>query len=268
MKKIGFIGCGNMGEAILSGILQANILSENQIFVHTRSNDNLQRLKKMYGIETCDSNTDVYNLCDYVILAIKPNQFEDVIEELRPIFDEDKVVISIAAGITLAKLEEYFDSEQLKAIRVMPNTPVFVSEGMSAICANDNAISSDLQFVSNIFASIGKAIEVNEEDMHAVVASSGSSPAYVYMFIDAMIQEAMRQGLSYEVAKELSTQSVLGAAKMVLSSDETPSQLKDNVCSPNGTTIEAVNVLEEEKLSTIIAKAMERCANKSRKMSK
>lgn len=266
MKKLGFIGCGNMGEAILSGILNAGIINADDIYVYTQTETTRSRLKDTYHIHVCDNNNELYELCDYIILAIKPYQFEDVIETL-PKMDMGKVIVSIAAGMTIEKIKGLFQQKQLKVIRVMPNTPVFVNKGASGICASPEVSEDEKHFVMKLFSAVGVVEEISEDMFHTIIATSGSSPAYVFMFIDAIIKEAMNQGLTYEVAKKLAAQTVVGAATMVMESDETPDQLKKNVCSPNGTTIEAVNVLEQEGLYEIVAKAMDACAKKSRSMS-
>ena len=266
MEKIGFIGCGNMGEAILLGILNAGIVKADDIYVSTHSQTTKNRLKDMYHIQICENNTQLYEMCDYIILAIKPYQFEEVIKTL-PKMDKGKIIISIAAGITIGKIKALFQQNHLKVIRVMPNTPVFVNKGASGICVSKEVENNEKSFVMQLFSAVGIVEEINEDMFHTIIATSGSSPAYVYMFIDAIMKEATSQGLTYSVAKRLVTQTLIGAATMVMESNETPDQLKQNVCSPNGTTIEAVQVLEEEKFYEIIWKAMQACANKSRIMS-
>lgn len=265
-KKLGFIGCGNMGEAILSGVVSAGVLASDDIFVYTPTKSKLESIHKKYNIQMCASNREVYTLSDVIILAIKPYQFEDVINEIKEI-DSSKVIVSIAAGMTIEKIKRLFDNNHLPVIRVMPNTPVFVNTGASSICASKEVSDDDLRFVKMLFESIGVVEEVEEDLFHAVIATSGSSPAYVFMFIDAIIKEAQKQGLDYKTARNLASYTVLGAAQMVISSTATVEQLKADVCSPNGTTIEAVQVLESEGFDRIIAKAMEACIKKSQVMS-
>lgn len=267
MKKVGFIGCGNMGSAILKGALYAKAFEAGNTYVHTASVDSLQRLQKEYQIQPCVDNRDVYRQSDIIILAIKPYMFEAVIDELKDIYDENKVIVSIAAGITMDKLSSYFQQDHIKIVRVMPNTPSFVNMGASGICCNAYVSESELAYVKTVFEAIGIVAEVSEEEIHAVVAVSGSSPAYAFMFLDAIVREGMNQGLSYQSARKLAAQTLKGAAEMVLTTDESLEQLKKNVCSPNGTTLEAVYVLEAEGFEKIIAKAMIACANKSRRMS-
>lgn len=267
MKKIGFIGCGNMGEAILAGALKANAIKAEDIYVSTADSKALERIQQTYGVHICTNNTEVYQQSDYIIFAIKPNIFELVMQRLKPFYDKQKVIVSIAAGITFEKLAFYFGQSDIKAIRVMPNTPALVNEGASAICYNAFIDETEVGVIKAMFEAIGLVEEIDEANMDAVVATSGSSPAYVFMLLDAMIQEGVRLGLAEDVAKKLAAQSVLGAAKMVLTSDKSPDELKTNVCSPNGTTLEAVSVLERERFQSIVAKAMDACAAKSKKMS-
>ena len=266
MKKLGFIGCGNMGEAILLGMLNAQIVNADDIYVYTPTQKTRSQLKDKYHIHICDSNEELYEQCEYIILAIKPYQFEEVITKL-PKVDMNKVIVSIAAGMTIEKIRELFTLEQLKVVRVMPNTPVLVNKGASGLCASSEVSEEEKNFVVKLFSAVGVVEEVDEEMIHTIIATSGSSPAYVFMFIEAIIKEAMNQGLSYEVAKTLVIQTVIGAATMVAESNIPPEGLKQNVCSPNGTTIEAVKVLEEEGFYKIIAKAMDACVKKSRLMS-
>ncbi|MDF9824629.1 pyrroline-5-carboxylate reductase [Breznakia sp. PF5-3] len=266
-KKIGFIGAGNMGGAILAGALKANAFAASDTYVYSIDEERLKHMEKEYGIQVCKNNQEVYQKSDVIILAVKPNLFETIIEELRVNYVKEKVIVSIAAGITLKKLDNFFQKENVNAIRIMPNTPALVNEGASGICKSEFVNEDDFTFVKDIFSAIGIVEEIDESQMDAVVATSGSSPAYAFMFIDAIIKESMVLGLSYDVAKKLAAQSVLGAAKMVLESELTPDQLKQNVCSPNGTTIEAVGVLETLGLTEIVAKAMQACAEKSKQMS-
>ncbi len=264
--KVGFIGCGNMGSAILKGMLQANLFASENIYVYAADETQHEKLKNEFKVRIAKDNKEIMELCDFVILAIKPVHFPSVIAEIKDIYQPNKVVVSIAAGMKISKIQELFE-QPIKVVRIMPNTPALVNEGASGICASANVSLQENQVVTSIFAALGVCVQVPEENMHGVVAVSGSSPAYVFMFIDALIQGAVQEGLSYEDARLLASQSVLGAAKLVQESDESLETLVKNVCSPGGTTIEAVQVLEQENMKGIVEKAMAACAAKSRKMS-
>lgn len=264
--KVGFIGCGNMGSAILKGMLHASLFDANNIYVYAADETQHEKVKNEFGIRIAKDNKEIMELCDFVILAVKPIHFPSVIEEIKDVYTSDKVIVSIAAGMMIDKIRKLFEQD-VKVVRIMPNTPALVNEGASGICASDNISVQENQVVTSIFSALGVTVQIAEEKMHGVVAVSGSSPAYVFMFIDALIQGGMKQGLCYEDARLLASQSVLGAAKLVQESENSLDQLVKNVCSPGGTTIEAVHVLEDKQLKDIVMEAMEACANKSRKMS-
>lgn len=265
--KIGFIGCGNMGGAILDGGLNAGVLHKKNIIVSTHSEESNLNVRQKYGVKT-SSNKTLVELCDIIFMAVKPNMFDDIIDEIKGKYTEDKIIVSIAAGISISYLKNRFENQQMKIIRVMPNTPAMVGEGMSGICASKEVDKEVFNKVAAIFSGIGKYIRVNENDMDAVTAISGSSPAYAFMFIDAMVKSGMGMGLSEDAAKLLAAQSMLGASKMVLNSELSCEQLKINVCSPGGTTIEAVKVFDDADLYEIVDKAMKACADKSKELTK
>lgn len=265
MKKIGFIGAGNMGSAMMSGIVKAGA-------VHVTAADKnpavLERLEKELGVKPGDNQT-VARTADILFLAVKPNILLDVIEEIKDIVRQDALVVSIAAGKTLDTLNSAF-SRELKIVRVMPNTPALVGEGMSALALNAVAAkpehAKEIQELVELFESFGKAEIVSEKLMDAVTAVSGSSPAYVFMFIEAMADAAVLGGMPRAQAYTFAAQAVLGSAKMVLETGRHPGELKDMVCSPAGTTIEAVKVLEKTGLRNAVIQAMEACIDKSKSM--
>ena len=209
--------------------------------------------------------TTVAEYADYLFLAVKPNQYPGVIEEVKNNIKEGAIIITIAAGVTLRSLGEQF-GEKVKIVRTMPNTPSLVGEGMSAICPNENITEEELAEVVELFSSFGRAEVLEEKLMDAVPAVSGSSPAYVFMFIEALADGAVQQGIPREKAYKLASQAVLGAAKMVLETGSHPGELKDAVCSPGGATIEAVNTLEKTGFRASVISAMESCFKKSTNM--
>lgn len=266
-KTIGFIGCGNMARAMISGIVKSNLVSSEKVIASNPSNKSLSKVKEEHNIIVTNDNKEVAQFSDIVILAVKPYKYFEVIDEIKAYLKKDVVIVTIAAGVTIDHMSNALGADA-KVIRTMPNTPALVGEGMSALCANKNITCDELKDVVNIFESFGK-IEILEEKLIDVVPSvSGSSPAYVYMFIEALGDGAVLQGMPREKAYKMAAQAVLGAAKMVLETGEHPGKLKDDVCSPGGTTIEAVYTLEKNNFRGTVISAMESCTDKAIKMAK
>lgn len=266
-KTIGFIGCGNMAQAMIGGIVKSNLVSSEKIIASNLSSKSLDKAKEEYKILVTNDNKEVAQFSDIVILAVKPYKYFEVIHEIKPYLKKDVVIVTIAAGITIDHMSNALGSSA-KVIRTMPNTPALVGAGMSALCANENITEEELQEVISIFESFGKVEILEEKLIDIVPAVSGSSPAYVYMFIEALGDGAVLQGMPREKAYKMAAQAVLGAAKMVLETGEHPGKLKDNVCSPGGTTIEAVYTLEKNNFRAAVISAMESCTDKAIKMSK
>ncbi|EEM59410.1 hypothetical protein bthur0007_27310 [Bacillus thuringiensis serovar monterrey BGSC 4AJ1] len=227
---------------------------------------NLENASEKYGISITTDNNEVAKNADILILSIKPDLYASVINEIKEEIKSDVIVVTIAAGKSVKSTEDSFDTK-LKVVRVMPNTPALVGEGMSALCPNEMVTEKDLEDVLNIFNSFGQSEIVNEKLMDVVTSVSGSSPAYVYMIIEAMADAAVLDGMPRNQAYKFAAQAVLGSAKMVLETGIHPGELKDMVCSPGGTTIEAVATLEEKGLRTAIISAMQRCTQKSVELS-
>ncbi|GAB6136958.1 pyrroline-5-carboxylate reductase [Halanaerobaculum tunisiense] len=265
-KVLGFIGCGNMGQAMIGGIIEADILSANQVIVADLDEDRLAEAKEEYGIRVTTNNQQAAATADILVLAVKPKLYPVVINEIKDSIKDTAVIVTIAAGVEISKTEEMFDKE-VKVVRIMPNTPALVGAGMSALATNDLVTESELEEVNDLFASFGKTELVSEELMDVVTSTSGSAPAYVFLFIEALADGAVLDGLARDKAYKLAAQTVFGAAKMVLETDMHPGELKDMVCSPGGTTIEAVATLEEEGFRQAIVKAAQACTEKSKKMS-
>ncbi|GAA0785375.1 pyrroline-5-carboxylate reductase [Hathewaya limosa] len=265
--NISFIGCGNMGRAMIGGIINSGIVKPQEIFVADLFVPSLEKVKEKYGANTTVDNIEVSKKADVLILAVKPNILSSVASEIKNSIKKDTIIISIVAGKTIANLEEYFGNEH-KIVRTMPNTPALVGEGMAAVCGNKNINDDDLNKVKSIFSSFGKVEVIPEKLIDAFVSLSGSSPAYIFMLIEAMADAAVYDGMPRDKAYKIAAQAVLGSAKMVLETGKHPAQLKDMVCSPAGTTIEAVEVLEENGFRSSIMKAMKACTNKCKDMSK
>lgn len=264
-KKIGFIGCGNMGKAMLEALVKAKGISVGDILVSTKTKSSADDIKRIFNVETTLSNVEVAGKSDILFLAVKPYFFKKVIEEVRDVVKDDAIIISIAAGVTIAQIEQWFNKE-VKVVRTMPNTPALVNEGMSAICPNKNIFGEELEYVGSLYNLFGKYEILEEKDFHAFIALCGSSPAYVFMFIEAMADAGVKLGLPRTKAYRLAEQSILGSAKLALETGKHPGELKDAVCSPGGTTIEAVLELERNGFRNAVINAVEKCAEKSKSM--
>ena len=265
-KKIGFIGSGNMGSAMISGIVGSGLAAKEHVIASDKSPEALDKLAAACGIQTTLDNTVVAKEADIIVLSVKPYLYESVIAEIKDVITDSDIIVSIAAGQSIAHVEELF-GKKIKLVRVMPNTPAMVLEAMSALSPNTNITDEERDEVVSIFESFGKAEVVPESLMDAVVGVSGSSPAYVYLFIEAMADAAVADGMPRAQAYKFAAQSVLGSAKMVLETGKHPGELKDAVCSPGGTTIDAVAALEQEGFRNAVITAQRTCSEKSRKMS-
>lgn len=263
-KEIGFIGCGNMASAMIGGIIKSNIFKASEIVASDASEMAVQNAANNLRIETTNDNKFVARQSKIIVLAVKPMYYSAVIEEIAPIISEEQIIITIAPGQTIASVEERF-GKKVKVVRTMPNTPALVCEGITGVCANENVSKEELDFVCKILSGFGKAEVVGENLMDVVVSVSGSSPAYVFMFIEAMADAAVADGMPRDKAYKFAAQAVMGSAKMVLETGKHPGELKDMVCSPGGTTIEAVRVLEEKGFRSSVIEAMKACTQKARK---
>ena len=263
--KLGFIGCGNMAKAIIKGIVSSGMLNVNDIIVSCKSASSRENVRETLGVQIAENNKEVVEQADMIVLAVKPQFYEDVITEIRRTVQEDQVLITLAPGKTLTWLEKQF-KKPTKIVRTMPNTPAMVLEGMTAACANEYVTEEELAYVCEILKSFGDVEVIPEKLIDAVVSVSGSSPAYVYMMIEAMADAAVAEGMPRQQAYKFAAKAVLGSAKMVLDTGKHPGELKDMVCSPGGTTIEAVKVLEETGFRGSLMQAMKVCAEKSRNM--
>lgn len=261
-KKIGFIGCGNMGKAILGGLIASGQVLPGQIWVYTPSPDKVAALHDQFGINAAESAQEVAQIADIIFAAVKPGIMIKVLSEITSSLNKDSLVVSIAAGITLDQLARALGHDR-KIIRAMPNTPALVNAGMTSVTPNALVTPEDTADVLNIFRCFGEAEVIAEPMIHPVVGVSGSSPAYVFMFIEAMADAAVLGGMPRAQAYKFAAQAVMGSAKMVLETGEHPGALKDMVCSPGGTTIEAVRVLEEKGFRAAVIEAMTKCMEKS-----
>ncbi|ADQ15276.1 pyrroline-5-carboxylate reductase [Halanaerobium hydrogeniformans] len=266
--KLAIIGLGNMGQTILDGILKNNILVAEEIAAADKkfAADDFSLKNKYPGLYFTAENKEAVLKADYVILAVKPQIFSKVLSEIKTICD-DKTIISIAAGIKRAFIEEQVPNNT-GVVRVMPNTPALVGEGMSALSFSKKLAEKEKTFVKSIFKSFGKIIEIEEEQMDAVTALSGSGPAFVYLFIEALSDAGVLNGLDREKALKLAAQTVKGGAEMILQSKKHPAELKDMVTSPGGTTIAGLASLEESAFRSAVIKAVSAAAKRSEELGK
>ncbi len=264
--KIGFIGLGNMATAMIGGMLKEQVTEAGNILGKARTGETENSIKTRFNIVIAESNAQVAAQSDILFLAVKPIFFPEIIAEIREAVRPGALIVSIAAGRDLAYLKSAFDREDCKLIRCMPNTPALVLEGCTGVCAEEKVSEQELNRVLTLLNAFGKASVVPERLMDVVVGVSGSAPAYVFLFIEAMADEAVAEGMPRRQAYEFAAQAVLGSAKMVLETGKHPGELKDMVCSPGGTTIQAVKVLEEMGLRAAVMDAMEACIDKSRNM--
>ena len=265
IKKVGFIGCGNMGSSMVGGLIKSGFLKSEEIIVSTKTEASSKKLRDEFKVATTLDSKTVAKESETIILAVKPNMYKSVVEEIKSELTEDKLIITIAAGISIENMEEWL-GDDLKIIRTMPNTPALVGQAMSAVCPNKNVSEEELKYCINIFESFGECEVLEEKYFDGFIAVSGSSPAYVFMFIEAMADGAVKLGIPRAKAYKMAAQSVLGSAKMVLETGKHPGELKDMVCSPAGTTIDAVVELEKLGFRNSVIQAMDKCAEKSKNM--
>lgn len=256
---LGFVGAGNMASAIISGAVQKGAVSPESVHVFDVDKTKLEALRAL-GIKAFCSISELCAECDIILLAVKPNVMNSVLTEIKSF---DKPVVSIAAGWSADMIKGVI-GEQRKVLRLMPNTPLMVGEGMSVFESPSNFSDAHREFIERIFAALGRIEHAPQKLMDAVTAVSGSGPAYVYMFIEALSDAGVLCGLPRDVAATLAAQTVLGAAKTVIETGRHPGALKDAVCSPGGTTIEAVKSLETDGFRGAVINAVEQCAKKSK----
>ncbi|MYL34550.1 pyrroline-5-carboxylate reductase [Pontibacillus yanchengensis] len=264
-QTVGFIGCGKMAQAMIGGMIHSKIVTPDQIIASAQSEGTLEEVRRQFEIQTNLDNRIVAGQADLLFLAVKPYDYKAVIHEVRQSVADEAIIITIAPGVSFEEMESAFERE-MKVVQAMPNTPSLVEAGMSALCPNSKIDDKDLAKVITLFESFGKVEVITESQMSAIPSISGSSPAYVYMMIEAMADGGVAQGLSRDQSYRLAAQAVLGAAKMVLDTGKHPGELKDEVTSPGGATIAAVTKLEQERFRGTIMAAMESCSNKVKDM--
>ena len=257
--KYGFIGAGNLASSVIDGMVSSGQYQKADIVVFDTS-ESVKTAYREKGFSVAENAETLENSCDFIFLTVKPYIYPKVLPQLKG----DKVYVSVAPGVTIKEIQDDI-GKPAKVVRTMPNTPAKVSAAMTVMCHSDNLEEAEFSVVRAVFQSIGRVKILEEDLLNASVAVSGSSPAYVYMMIEAMADGAVMQGIDRKTAYELAAQSVYGAAKMVLETGEHPGVLKDNVCSPKGTTIAAVYELEKCGFRSALIRAMEKCSEKMKK---
>jgi pyrroline-5-carboxylate reductase len=261
-KTVGFLGTGNMGEALIHGLLHGHVCRPEQIHCSDVRSERLKMIRETFGVKGTSHNVEVVKQADIIILSVKPQIMKPVVQEIAKHLDFSKLIISIAAGVPLEAIEACANKE-LKLIRVMPNICVSVREGVSAIAAGKHADKDDLLMAKAIFDSVGKSLFIEESLLDAVTGLSGSGPAYIFLIIDALADAGVKVGLSRSDSLVLASQTVLGAAKMLIETGEHPGKLKDMVTSPGGTAIAGLHTLEGGGIRTTLINAVEVATQRS-----
>ena len=264
-KELGLIGVGNMGTALLKGILSSNIIDKEMAVIYDVSEEVIKNRIQEFNVKAVNSNTELVQLVKYIIIAVKPQNIDSVLEEIGPKLTEDQILISIAAGVSLEHIKKFI-KKNIGLIRVMPNTPALVGEGASAIAHNNDVSEDDLKYVIKVLKSVGKVVILEEKQMDAVTGLSGSGPAYIFVIIEALADGGVKMGLPRNTALTLAAQTVLGSAKLVIETGKHPGELKDMVASPGGTTISALHEIEKGKLRATLISAVEAATLKSKSM--
>ena len=263
--KIGFIGCGNMATAMIQGITGSGEIDREQVMASAKTEKTKKAIAEKLQIQAAADNREVVQFADIIFLAVKPQYLEEVLREIKDEVKQDQIYVSIAPGKTLEWLAERL-GEKTKIIRTMPNTPAMVGAGMTALCYNELVTEEEVACVCRLCDTFGKTEVVPEHLMDVVVGVSGSSPAYVFLFLEAMADAAVADGMPRTQAYQFAAQAVMGSAKLMLETGKHPGELKDMVCSPGGTTIEAVRVLEEKGLRSAVIEGQKACVRKAKGM--
>jgi pyrroline-5-carboxylate reductase len=265
--KLGFIGAGNMGGALIRGVVKAGTVQADHIYISDTDRDKILDLSNSIGVNSAADNAEVVEKSDVIILAVKPNVVKSALESCKHAFDDKKILVSIAAGIPIKAFKGILGISK-KVVRTIPNTPAMVGEGITVISFDDNINGDEADIVKEIFKAVGTVEVLDEKLMSEVVSVTSSSPAYVFMLIEAMADAAVLSGIPRGVAYRMAAQAIMGSARMVLETGKHPGELKDQVCSPAGTTIEAVRALEKSGFRSSVIEAMDECTKKARDLGK
>ncbi len=267
--KLGFLGGGNMSQAILKGLLSASVINPKEIIVSDVDAKKLNNLKKDFKVNTTLNNRETVKNSDVIIISVKPQNIDEVLQEASDLAQGKKLFISVAAGVPISKITGNLSGKQQKKLavaRTMPNTPALVLQGVTAISFSDHVKKSDRRIVHQIFEAVGKTVEVEEDKLDAVTGLSGSGPAYIFTILEALSDAGVKMGLSRDVANKLTFQTVLGAAQLALESGKHPGHLKDMVTSPGGTTIYGIHALEAGGIRDALIGAVEAATKRSQEL--
>jgi len=265
MFKVGLIGAGNMGEAIIKGLINSQTIKSTEIIISDIDKNRINTLVEKYNIAGTTSNKRVVENSEIIFLAVKPKDLEKTLEPLKDSFKDGQILISVLAGIPVEKIQKIADRPYI--VRIMPNTPALIGEGAIGLTYG-NIPEEKKNEIKQLLQVLGTVVEVEEDLMDAVTGLSGSGPAYVFMFLEALVQGGIKQGLSYQQASELAVQTVIGAAKMIKEIGEHPAVLRDMVSSPAGTTIHGLHALEEKGFKDAVMSAVEKATERSRQLAK
>jgi len=264
--KIGFIGAGNMGRAIIRGLLQAKFVPAKHVFASGRNMEKLSAFCKANGLRACENNEDLVGVCDVVVVAVKPAMFARVLPPLAETFFRRKpLVISVAAGTSLATISALVGGDSVPVVRAMPNVAAGLGLSMTALCASPSALGH-VDVAREMFATVGRVMEIEESLFSAFSAVACASPAFAFLFVEALAKAGLREGLTKEQSTLAAAQAVYGSAKMLLEQLEHPAVLADRVCSPGGTTIEGVAALEQRAFTATVMEAVAAAVKKDRAM--
>lgn len=266
MNKIGFIGGGKMASAIMKGIINSGYSIKENIYVSDKNIEALKLLKSNFGVNIVDNNTEIVRNCDVILFAVKPFVLRDVLEEIKSYVDEKKLILSIAAGISINTIEGIIGD--VPVIRIMPNTPALVNEGMSAVCKGSHASEEHTKIAVDIFKSVGKVVESEETYIDIITAISGSGPAFYYYIINEIAKAGEQLGLDYDTCLKLSAQTAFGSAKMIMESGINPEQLIVNVTTPGGCTAVGNEILINNKVSDILYDTISKTKQKAFELGK
>ena len=263
--KIGLIGCGRMGSSLIGGIAKSNITTAQDIFVFDPNADSIAKTIQSCGVSAAQNNLDLTAKAETILLAVKPQYITQVLEEIAPAITKDHLLISIAAGVTLEKMEQACPADT-RIIRAMPNTPAMIGLGATGIAPGNHATAQDLELARTLLQSVGIVTLTQEPLLDAVTGLSGSGPAYVYTFIESLSIQAEKEGLPIDEAIKLATQTVIGAARMVEQTDMSPRELIEQVTSPGGTTLAGLAAMTQNGFEKSIAAGVQAAAERSREI--
>lgn len=266
VKKVSFIGAGSMAEAIIGGMVNNNFLKGDQIYVSNKTNESrLQQLTQKYGVVSSTNKRDVIEDANIIVLAMKPHDIENAVSDIKQFIKPDQLIISVAAGVTTSHITSLVGKE-IAVIRSMPNTSAAIGQSATALAKGEFATDNHLKLATELFNAIGTVSVVAEDDMHIVTGISGSGPAYIYYLVEAMEKAAEEVGLDSVIAKQLITQTIIGAGEMLKQSNESAQTLRENVTSPNGTTAAGIQTLSEHNFQEAVIKCVKSAKNRSQQL--